>query len=129
MKRIILFFACALLLFSACGEQTRATVSGISIDAPAATPRPTTSQGTPITDGASLPLVSMRETPKSTCFSSVGYDIGTETLFVVFRDSGAKYAYDEVPAAVYRALCNAESMGGYYNKNIKGQYDCTKVEE
>ncbi|MBO7670396.1 MAG: KTSC domain-containing protein [Oscillospiraceae bacterium] len=70
----------------------------------------------------------MHDTPDSTCFSSIGYDSSTGTLMVVFRDSGAKYAYGEVPKTVYNELRDAESMGGYYNKNIKGKYDCTKVE-
>jgi hypothetical protein len=97
------------------------------INMPVDTPRPTTSRGTPIVEKYEVPHVEMQPTPRSDCFSEVGYDSGTGTLYVVFRSSGAMYLYDEVPASVYRALCSADSMGGYYNSKIKGQYDCTKV--
>ena len=90
-------------------------------------PQPTTSAGTPISDDPSLYEITQIETPGSTCFSSIGYDSGTGTLVVTFRDSGASYAYDEVPKSVWNALQTSDSMGGYYNKNIKGQYDCTKL--
>lgn len=97
------------------------------IEASVTTPTPTTSAGTPISDDPSLYEITQIETPGSTCFSSIGYDSGTGTLVVTFRDSGASYAYDEVPKSVWNKLKNADSMGGYYNKNIKGQYDCTKL--
>lgn len=123
MKRIVII-AIAFLLLAGCGKQ--AAIVTVKEGIP--TPRPTTSQGTPISSESEVPNTKMHDTPNSTCFSSVGYDSNTGTLFVVFRDSGAKYAYDEVPASVYDELCSADSMGGYYNKNIKGNYDCTKIE-
>ena len=130
MKRIITIILLALLLLSGCGAQVQASTgetktTGAQV---VATPRPTTSQGTPITDGANLPRVNMRETPDSSCFSSIGYDRGTGTLFVVFRDSGAEYAYGEVPVNIYIELCEAESMGNFYNEYIKGYYECCKIE-
>ena len=121
MKRYIIALLLALLL-AGCGMQDLSTKASIQ------TPRPTTSQGTPISDESEIPRVKLHDTPDSTCFSAVGFDSGTGTLIVVFRDSGAKYAYDDVPKSVYDELCRADSMGGYYNKNIKGNYDCTKIE-
>lgn len=52
---------------------------------------------------------------------SIGYDAGTLTLEVEFRN-GSVYQYFDVPEAVYRELLNAESVGGYLNSCIKGSY-------
>jgi hypothetical protein len=123
-KRISLIIAIVLcvLLLSSCGK-TEAEVKYISV---APTPMPTTSAGTPINEDFH-PDVEMIDTPDSTCFSSIGWDASTGTLVVTFRDSGASYAYDEIPRSVWDGLRNADSMGGYYNKNIKGHYDCVKL--
>ena len=66
------------------------------------------------------------ETPESTCFSEIGYDSNHGLLYVTFRSSGASYVYSEVPNVVWKSLLNAESKGGYYNKEIKGQFPCKK---
>lgn len=67
----------------------------------------------------------MIPTPDSTCFSEVGYADGS--LFVTFRDNGYSYEYKNVPQSVYDALWDADSMGGYYNKEIKGYYECHRL--
>ena len=84
----------------------------------------TTPQDTPMAEEPNddVPMVS---TPDSSCFSEIGYRDGT--LVVTFRDSGESYAYYDVPSTVWDALCAADSMGGYYNADIKGQYDCEKL--
>jgi hypothetical protein len=64
----------------------------------------------------------------STCFESVGYDDNEEVLYVRFLDSGSVYAYYGVPYYEYDELVNADSIGGYYNDYIKGQYDCEQFE-
>ena len=71
------------------------------------------------------PAAQMIPTPDSTCFSAVGYANGS--LFVTFRNSGASYEYVSVPQRVYDALWDADSMGGYYNKKIKGYYECHRL--
>jgi hypothetical protein len=48
-------------------------------------------------------------------------------LVVEFRDSGAVYAYAGVSAETYDALRTADSLGSYYNRQIKGQYDCQRI--
>jgi len=88
----------------------------------------TTSAGTPINYSFDLGNVDMEDTPDSSCFSEIGYDEQNEVLVVVFRDSGSMYAYYDVPEGVWDDLYFASSMGSYYNKNIKGQYDCEKIE-
>lgn len=72
-------------------------------------------------------MVSMRSTPDSTCFSSVGYSAIWERLVVVFRDSGSGYQYFDVPQWVWYTLLNADSMGRYYNTDIKGRYTCERL--
>lgn len=73
------------------------------------------------------PSAEMVDTPNSTCFLSIGYDEDTETLFVQFRDSGSVYAYDDVPQSIYEELNEADSMGGYYNEYIKGNYTAHRL--
>lgn len=76
---------------------------------------------------ASGPTAEMVDTPNSTCFSAVGYDKDAEILFVQFRESGTIYSYDNVPQEIYDEMNNADSMGGYYNRNIKGVYTSTRL--
>lgn len=64
----------------------------------------------------------------SSCFESVGYDDNNEVLYVRFLDSGSVYGYYGVPYYEYEELIYADSIGGYYNDSIKGQYDCEQLE-
>lgn len=69
----------------------------------------------------------MQSTPDSTCFSEVGYDEQAQALYVVFRNSGAKYRYDNVPQNVWNSLINSSSLGRYFNSYIKGHYNHTRI--
>ncbi len=64
----------------------------------------------------------------STCFSQIGYDALKEILFVRFKDSGSVYMYENYTRNCYKNFIQAESLGGYYNKYIKGYYPCTRLE-
>ncbi len=64
----------------------------------------------------------------SSCFDSVGYDDYEEILYVKFLNSGSVYAYYGVPYGEYEELVYADSIGGYYNDHIKGQYDSERLE-
>ena len=55
----------------------------------------------------------------SSNISSIGYENGT--LYVRFN-SGAMYAYSNVPEAVYAGLMSASSHGSYLARNVKGVY-------
>lgn len=66
-------------------------------------------------------------TPKSTCFSEIGYDEWSETLVVVFRDSGSMYIYKDFPKDEWEIFRVQRSIGGWYNKHIKGQYECERI--
>lgn len=86
-----------------------------------------TSSGTPINREFDIDSVSMESTPNSDCFSAIGYKTFQKILVVTFRDSGASYIYKDVPYSVWSDLKGADSMGGYYNKYIKGKYECEKL--
>lgn len=58
----------------------------------------------------------------SSVFSSVGYDRAAEELVLVFRETDRTYVYTGIPATVGEAFIAADSLGGYYHGNIRGQY-------
>ena len=57
----------------------------------------------------------------SSSVSSVGYDPKTFELEVEFRN-GRVYCYQQVPAAAYRLLLQAPSIGQYVNHVIKPRF-------
>jgi hypothetical protein len=56
--------------------------------------------------------------------ASVGFDDGT--LEIEFT-SGRIYQYFDVPAQMYEHLLSAESVGGYFNANIRGHFRYARV--
>jgi hypothetical protein len=62
----------------------------------------------------------------STNIATVGYDETIATLEIEFH-SGGVYQYYNVPANVHLELMTASSTGGYFARNIKNVYACTKV--
>lgn len=64
----------------------------------------------------------------SSCFSEVGYDETAQTLVVIFRDSGAKYAYFGFTPDDWAAFLSAPSLGRYYNASIKGSFECERID-
>jgi len=68
-----------------------------------------------------------QQTPSSSCFSAVGYDDDHEMLALIFRDNqSAAYVYSEIWQSIYQELMAADSLGNYYNDNIKGQFPCER---
>lgn len=65
---------------------------------------------------------------RSTCLDRAGYNRRDHILYIRFLDSQAEYVYYDVPEEVYESLIDAESIGKYYNSDIKGQYECEKLE-
>ncbi|HVZ99678.1 MAG TPA: KTSC domain-containing protein [Caulobacterales bacterium] len=49
------------------------------------------------------------------------YDAEKSELVVTFP-SGKSYAYEDVPLAVYEALCAADSKGAFFNAHIRDEY-------
>jgi hypothetical protein len=58
---------------------------------------------------------------ESRCLTAVGYDPRRHILELEFHGGGV-YQYPSVPAAVHRALLAAESLGAYFNAQIKNRY-------
>ena len=54
---------------------------------------------------------------ESSSVASVGYDASCFELEIEFRN-GRAYRYSQVPAAAYRLLLRAPSIGAYVNQQI-----------
>ena len=137
-KKAFTILLLAALLFSlcACGAQTEPaltqpqtteataapTTAATTTTAPTTTTEPTTTEP-PV---FSVDDVAMTATPNSSCFSKIGYSEDFETLVVTFRGSGQTYCYTNFTAADWAAFRSADSLGSYYNKNIKGNFPCEK---
>ena len=68
-----------------------------------------------------------RKSVESSNLRSVGYDEFLLVLEIEFN-SGAVYRYYGVPSEVHDELINAESVGKYFNANVKSKYNFLKVE-
>lgn len=67
-----------------------------------------------------------RQQVDSSVIVAVGYDAGSAILEVVFR-TGRTYRYFRVPASAYQALMHAQSVGGYFNREIRPRYHGIEV--
>ena len=63
---------------------------------------------------------------ESSLIASVGYDKEKKELTVTFKKGGT-YSYKLVPHAVYTAMLEAISVGKFFLRNIKNQYEYVKV--
>jgi len=63
---------------------------------------------------------------RSSSVVEVGYDPKTKILEVVFR-KGDVYQYLDVPMNVYQDLIRADSVGKFFNIQIKSNYQYRKV--
>lgn len=55
----------------------------------------------------------------SSQISQIGHDPRTNTLVVVFKN-GSRYKYANVTTQLFEQLRDAESVGSFFSKNIKG---------
>lgn len=69
----------------------------------------------------------LQDTPRSTCFKQVGYDAQSQTLYLVFRTTGAMYRYTGFPQAAWDSFINDSSLGGHFNRQIKDKYSYVRV--
>lgn len=69
-----------------------------------------------------------RQAVTSSNLASVGYDDERQVLEVEFK-SGFVYQYEGVPKFAYSDMVSAESVGSYFNANIKPQYPFIRVTE
>ena len=58
--------------------------------------------------------------------AEVGYDTELETLEIQFRHGGV-YQYYNVPPFMNERLMLADSLGQFFNAEIKGKYPETKI--
>ena len=63
---------------------------------------------------------------ESSLIASVGYDKEKKELTVTFKKGGT-FLYKTVPYAVYTAMMEAVSIGSFFMRNLKGQYEYVKV--
>jgi hypothetical protein len=67
-----------------------------------------------------------REPVSSSNLLSVGYDSASETLEIEFKKTGV-YQYLNVPHFMWERLMMADSLGKFFNAEIKNAYPCVKV--
>ena len=57
----------------------------------------------------------------SSCIAEVGYDSSDQTLGVRFH-GGGEYRYAGVPSETHQALLAADSIGRYFNAEVRDAY-------
>lgn len=62
----------------------------------------------------------------SSAIERVGYDSGSMTLAVEFKNGGS-YHYFDVPETVFRELLSASSIGQYVAQHIKLSYRYSRM--
>ena len=73
-----------------------------------------------------LYLLVKRHPVESSHISSIGYHYQMCMLVVEFK-TGAVYEYEDVPADIYEDFMEAKSIGTYFHKRIRDQYNTIKV--
>jgi hypothetical protein len=63
-----------------------------------------------------------RQYVDSSALQSIGYDAGTQTLELEFRDNGGIWQYFALPPAFYKRFIKATSLGRFFVKKIKGKF-------
>ncbi|HCF30238.1 MAG TPA: KTSC domain-containing protein [Cyanobacteria bacterium UBA11049] len=64
----------------------------------------------------------------SSMAKAVGYDRTNQTLQVEFN-SGSVYQYASVEQETWESLQTADSTGRFFNRQIKGKYECDRVDD
>ena len=59
---------------------------------------------------------------QSAALKAISYDDANHALRATFRDSGRTYVYEDVPQELYDALLFADSIGAFFNENIRDQF-------
>ena len=63
---------------------------------------------------------------ESTTLLTIAYDADRQVLQIEFRDR-AIYNYLDVPGDVYQNLVDAPSIGGYFNRSIRGRFVYVRI--
>ena len=59
----------------------------------------------------------------SSAISHIGYDSNTKQMKITFKQSKT-YDYCNVPQNIFDEFLNASSIGIYYDRHIKDNYNC-----
>ncbi|WP_096595338.1 KTSC domain-containing protein [Calothrix sp. NIES-2098] len=62
----------------------------------------------------------------SSMASTIAYDSNEQTLQVEFRN-GAVYQYFGVDRETWEDFYSSDSIGSFYNQQIKGRFDCEQI--
>lgn len=62
----------------------------------------------------------------SSFITNVAWDEDSESLMIKFN-SGTTWVYYNVPESVYISLIRAESVGSYFNNNIRDLYSSQRI--
>ncbi|MCO5061469.1 MAG: KTSC domain-containing protein [Kiritimatiellae bacterium] len=65
---------------------------------------------------------------ESRLFDAARYDASSRTLTIVFS-SGAAYSYAGVEREVYLDFTRIVNKGEYFNRRIRTQYPCERIDE
>ena len=65
----------------------------------------------------------------SSAVRDIEYDPESRVLRVTFVPTGKRYAYRQVPHAIYDAFIHAFSKGTFFNRFIRDEFDFELVEE
>jgi hypothetical protein len=68
----------------------------------------------------------LRVVVDSSSLRSVGYDAATSTLEVEFRN-GSVYQYTNVPSELWTRFRHAESIGRFFQENVRDQFETMRV--
>ena len=66
-----------------------------------------------------------RREVNSSGINSIGYDEETQILEIEFRIG--VYQYENVPEYVYIEMMNSDSIGEFFNEEIKHEYSCSRA--
>lgn len=129
-KRLIVFIMLLAVILTGCADKTQKTAPQPS-EAPKAEAHETVVESSKPSqkltgEKADLEAI-LFETPNSTCFSRIGYYESGKLLIVEFRDSGSIYEYSKFSTEDWENFSSADSLGGYYNEHIKGNYPCERI--
>jgi len=64
----------------------------------------------------------------SSQIKSVGYHYATNMMVIEFKN-GSVYEYEDVPYDIYETLIESKSLGTYFHKRIRDEFNTIKVED
>ena len=70
-------------------------------------------------------MKTQRVAVNSAAIQSVGYNDRKDKLHIVFTN-GSRYVYNDVPVIIALQLVAADSIGKFFNRNIRGIYSFTR---